>query len=110
MLDAVKSLMNKEFEKFGELMNKSHDSLRDDYEVTGFELDTMVEISRKQNGVLGSRMTGAGFGGCTVSLVRKDCIESFIDNVGAEYAEKTGLKPEFYLPEIVDGAGKVDSA
>ena len=106
VLDAVKSLMNKECEKFGELMNSSHDSLRDDYEVTGFELDTMVGISRKQNGVLGSRMTGAGFGGCTVSLVRKDCIENFIENVGAEYAEKTGLMPEFYLPEIVGGAGK----
>ncbi|NQT78657.1 MAG: galactokinase [Bacteroidetes bacterium] len=110
VLDAVKALMNNKFEEFGKLMNLSHDSLRDDYEVTGFELDTMVEISRKQQGVLGSRMTGAGFGGCTVSLVESDSIENFIKNVEAEYLDKTGLKPEFYLPEIVGGAGKVSSS
>ena len=110
VLEAVKSLMNSDFENFGDLMNKSHDSLRHDYEVTGFELDTMVEVSRKQNGVLGSRMTGAGFGGCTVSLVSKHSVDSFIENVSAEYFEKTGLKPEFYLPEIVSGAGRVPNS
>ena len=88
-------------------MNLSHDSLRNDYDVTGFELDTMVGISQKQKGVLGSRMTGAGFGGCTVSLVENDCIESFIEKVGAEYHDKTGLRAEFYLPEIVGGAKRV---
>jgi len=107
VLDAVKSLMNKELETFGALMNQSHDSLRDNYEVTGFELDTMVEISRKQKGVLGSRMTGAGFGGCTVSLVHKDEVDNFIEEVKKAYKNATGLNPEFYLPEIVDGAGRV---
>ena len=107
VLDAVKALMNKKFKEFGELMNLSHDSLRNDYDVTGFELDTMVGISQKQKGVLGSRMTGAGFGGCTVSLVENDCIESFIEKVGAEYYDKTGLMAEFYLPEIVGGAKRV---
>jgi len=107
VLDAVKALMNKKFEAFGELMNISHDSLRDDYEVTGFELDSMVEASRKQEGVLGSRMTGAGFGGCTVSLVQKDKVAGFIEKVKTEYSEKTTLIPEFYLPEIVSGARKI---
>jgi len=107
VLDAVKALMNKEFELFGELMNQSHDSLRDDYEVTGFELDTMVDISRKQDGVLGSRMTGAGFGGCTVSLLHKDEVDNFMRNVKEDYQKKTGLLPDFYLPGIVGGAGKV---
>lgn len=107
VLDAVKALMNKDYELFGELMNQSHDSLRDYYEVTGFELDTMVDISRKQKGVLGSRMTGAGFGGCTVSLVHKDEVDSFMRNVKEEYQKRTGLLPDFYLPGIVGGAGKV---
>jgi len=110
VLDAVKALMNKKFKEFGELMNLSHDSLRIDYDVTGFELDAMVGISQKQKGVLGSRMTGAGFGGWTVSLVENDSIESFIEKVGAEYYDKTGLGAEFYLPEIVGGAGRVPSA
>jgi galactokinase len=109
VLDAVKALMNRQFTTFGRLMNESHDSLRDDYEVTGIELDTMVEISRQQNGVIGSRMTGAGFGGCTVSLVPKDSIDDFIQEVGAAYHEKTGLKAEFYVPEIVGGARKISS-
>ena len=104
VLEAVKALMNKKFEYFGQLMNQSHDSLRNDYEVTGFELDSMVEISRQQKGVLGSRMTGAGFGGCTVSLVQDDEIESFVERVGKAYTKKTGLVPDFYLPEIVGGA------
>ena len=110
VLDAVKALMNNKFEEFGKLMNLSHDSLRIDYEVTGIELDTMVDISRKQQGVLGSRMTGAGFGGCTVSLLENNDVDSFIDNVQKEYFDKTGLMPEFYLPEIVGGAGKVPSS
>jgi len=107
VLDAVKALMNNQFEIFGDLMNRSHDSLRNDYEVTGFELDTMVEVSRQQDGVLGSRMTGAGFGGCTVSLVKENCIDNFMEKVGEAYTAKTGLKPEFYLPEIVSGARKL---
>jgi galactokinase len=110
VLDAVKALTNNKFEEFGKLMNLSHDSLRNDYEVTGFELDTMVDVSRKQKGVLGSRMTGAGFGGCTVSLLENSEVESFLVRVKEDYEEKTGLIPEFYLPEIVGGAGKVPGA
>ena len=107
-IDAVKELKNGNIEKFGELMNGSHDSLRDDYEVTGNELDTMVEEARKIEGVIGSRMTGGGFGGCTVSIVKDEAIDKFIDQVGKNYKERTGLKPEFYVAEISDGAHKID--
>jgi galactokinase len=105
--DAVRELKSGDLKKFGELMNGSHDSLRDDYEVTGIELDTLVEESRKISGVIGSRMTGAGFGGCTVSLVKEDAINRFIENVGRNYQAKTGLKADFYIADIGDGAGKL---
>jgi galactokinase len=105
--DAVKALKANELVIFGELMNGSHDSLRDDYEVTGFELDTMVEEGRKIEGVIGTRMTGGGFGGCTVSLVKEAAIDTFIDQVGKNYEEKTGLKPLFYVAEIGDGGKKL---
>ena len=88
-------------------MNGSHDSLRDDYEVTGPELDTMVEEARKIEGVIGSRMTGGGFGGCTVSLVKDEAIDHFIDQVGKNYEARTGLKPAFYVAEIGDGAKRL---
>jgi len=107
VLEAVSVLRNGNLQKFGELMNLSHDSLRDDYEVTGFELDTLVNESRKVKGVLGSRMTGAGFGGCTVSIVDKNEVGNFIKTVSASYTEKTGLIPDFYKPEIGSGAGKI---
>ena len=103
-LDAVKALKASDLELFGELMNASHDSLRDDYEVTGKELDTLVEEARKVEGVIGSRMTGAGFGGCTVSLVHKNSVDRFIKEVGSAYRAKTGLKPDFYMGEVGDGA------
>jgi galactokinase len=105
--EAVIQLKNNNLERFGILMNESHASLRDDYEVTGPELDTMVEEAYKIDGVIGSRMTGGGFGGCTVSLVKDDAVDTFIENVGKNYAEKTGLKPEFYVAEISDGAKKL---
>ena len=105
--DAVKELKAGNLVRFGELMNGSHDSLRDDYEVTGFELDTMVEEGRKIEGVIGTRMTGGGFGGCTVSLVKDEAVEAFIQQVGANYEEKTGLKPVFYVAEIGDGGKKI---
>lgn len=108
VLDAVKALMNKEFEKFGLLMDRSHESLRDNYEVTGFELDTIVDLARRQEGVLGARMTGAGFGGCAIALVRNDNIEGFIEKVGHAYAEKTGLTPAFYTPDISFGARRLN--
>ncbi|MEX0986952.1 MAG: galactokinase, partial [Bacteroidales bacterium] len=89
-LRAITALNNHDIAEFGKLMNESHDSLRDDYEVTGIELDTLVEEARKIPGTIGSRMTGAGFGGCTVSLVRQDAIEEFTDTVGRNYKERTG--------------------
>lgn len=104
---AVQELRDGNIEKFGELMNGSHDSLRDDYEVTGPELDTMVEEARLIEGVIGSRMTGGGFGGCTVSLVKDEAIDLFIDQVGTNYQARTGLKPAFYVAEIGDGAKRV---
>lgn len=107
-LKAAEALKNNEIELFGELMNESHISLRDDYEVTGIELDTLVELAWKQEGVIGSRMTGAGFGGCTVSLVKNDDIDNFIKNVGAAYKEKIGYEADFYVVNIGDGAGKLN--
>lgn len=100
---AVQALKNKDIVLFGKLMNESHISLRDDYEVTGEELDTLVETAWKVDGVLGSRMTGAGFGGCTVSIVKDEAIDSFIDIVGSTYKEKIGYEADFYVAEI--GAG-----
>ena len=84
-------------------MNQSHISLRDDYEVTGIELDTLVEESWKQEGVIGSRMTGAGFGGCTVSIVEETAVERFIAKVGGAYEKKIGYAADFYVVEIGDG-------
>ena len=106
--DAVKALKEGNLKLFGELMNASHVSLRDDYEVTGPELDTMAEEAWKIDGVIGSRMTGGGFGGCTVSLVKDEAIDEFIEKVGAAYEKKIGIKPDFYIAEIGDGAKKVD--
>jgi galactokinase len=105
--DAVTALKAGDLEKFGLLMNGSHDSLRDDYEVTGLELDTMVEEGRKIAGVIGTRMTGGGFGGCTVSLVKDEAVDTFITQVGANYEKRTGLKPLFYVAEIGDGGKKL---
>ncbi len=104
VLNAVSSLMKYDLLQFGALMNASHESLRDNYEVTGIELDTMVEEAWKINGVVGSRMTGAGFGGCTVSLVREEAADLFIEQVGRNYEARTGLKAEFYVAEVSDGA------
>jgi galactokinase len=108
VLKAIKALQSDDLVTFGRLMNESHDSLRDDYEVTGIELDTLVEEARKIEGVLGSRMTGAGFGGCTVSLVHNDSLEKFTSQVGSAYKSATGLKPDFYVAEIGDGARRLE--
>lgn len=107
VLKSIDALTAGDIVKFGELMNGSHDSLRDDYEVTGVELDTMVEEARKIKGVLGSRMTGGGFGGCTVSIVEADAVDTFIAEVGKNYEARTGLKPEFYVTEIGDGGCEI---
>ena len=106
--DAVAALKQGDIEQFGILMNQSHVSLRDDYEVTGPQLDALAEAAWKVEGVLGSRMTGGGFGGCTVSLVRDEAIPTFIEQVGKEYTDKTGLKADFYIAEIGDGAHRVE--
>jgi galactokinase len=106
-LGAIKALNKGDIESFGRLMNQSHDSLRDDYEVTGKELDTLVEEARKIEGTVGSRMTGAGFGGCTVSIVRDENVESFIREVDKGYNERTGLKADFYVAEIGDGSKEI---
>lgn len=100
---AVEALQNNDVKLFGELMNASHVSLRDDYEVTGIELDTLVEEAWKIEGVIGSRMTGAGFGGCTVSIVKDDAIDTFIQQVGRAYEHKIGYAADFYVVEIGDG-------
>ena len=100
---AVEALKANDVEQFGQLMNASHVSLRDDYEVTGVELDTLVEEAWKINGVIGSRMTGAGFGGCTVSIVKDEAIDTFIEQVGTAYEKKIGYAADFYVVEIGDG-------
>jgi len=107
-IKAVDALEKGDLQEFGRLMKESHISLRDDYEVTGKELDTLVEIAWKQKGVIGARMTGAGFGGCTVSIVKDDEIDNFIENVGKEYKEKIGYKADFYVVGIGDGARQID--
>lgn len=106
-IKAQKELMEGNLKEFGRLMNESHVSLRDNYEVTGIELDTMVEITWNQEGVIGSRMTGAGFGGCTISIVKKNAVDKFIANVGKEYKERVGLNADFYVVNISDGAKKL---
>lgn len=100
---AVQALKDNDIALFGKLMNESHISLQDDYEVTGEELDTLVEEAWKIDGVIGSRMTGAGFGGCTVSLVKDEAVEEFIEKVGAAYKERIGYAADFYAVEIGSG-------
>lgn len=102
-IKAVEALKKNQIEFFGTLMNNSHISLRDDYEVTGIELDTLVEEAWKVDGVIGSRMTGAGFGGCTVSIVKDRAIDNFIKQVGEAYEKKIGYKADFYVVEIGGG-------
>lgn len=100
---AVKALRENDITLFGRLMNESHVSLRDDYEVTGVELDTLVEAAWKVDGVIGSRMTGAGFGGCTVSIVKDEAVDAFIEQVGAAYKATIGYAADFYVVEIGSG-------
>ncbi|NLM51023.1 MAG: galactokinase [Clostridiaceae bacterium] len=107
VLRSVDALSNGDLIEFGKLMNASHDSLRDLYEVTGVELDTLVEEARKIDGVVGSRMTGAGFGGCTVNIVREDAIGDFIREVGLAYEKKIGYPASFYISEIGSGGGEI---
>ena len=102
-LNAEKALQKGDLNEFGHLMNASHVSLEYDYEVTGKELDTLVHTAWKQPGVLGARMTGAGFGGCAIALVAKNEVEAFKKNVADTYQEKIGYLPSFYIAETADG-------
>jgi galactokinase len=104
---SISALDDGELDVFGRLMDESHDSLRDDYEVSCKELDVLVEIARKQDGVYGARMTGGGFGGCTVNLVGASSVDTFVDNVSEKYFEKTGLRPDIYISVPSEGAHEV---
>jgi galactokinase len=106
-IKAVKALAEGNLKLFGELMIASHDSLRDDYEVTGIELDTLVAEALKQKGVIGARMTGAGFGGCAVAIVEADDVEAFVENVGNAYKSAIGYAADFYVVEIGDGPARI---
>ena len=106
-LKAVKALQDKDIKTFGKLMNDSHTSLRDDYEVTGKELDTLVELAWQQEGTIGARMTGAGFGGCTVSIVKRDKGQQFIDAVSKGYREAIGYDADFYVANVGDGTREI---
>ncbi len=104
---AVEALKNNDLKAFGELMNASHVSLRDDYEVSCDEIDVLAEEAWKVEGVIGSRITGGGFGGCTVSIVKDEAVEAFKEKVGAAYKERVGKKADFYVVEIGDGPSKL---
>ena len=103
VLDAFNAVKNGNLAELGELLNKSHESLKSDYEVTGVELDTLAFAAQKQEGCLGARMTGAGFGGCAIALVRKSQVEKFEENVQAEYTKVTGYEAGFFACETGDG-------
>lgn len=107
-LQARAALQAGNLDKFGRLMNASHVSLEHDYEVTGLELDTLVHTAWEQEGVLGARMTGAGFGGCAIALVGKDAVETFRENVGRKYQEVVGYAPSFYIAEVAGGSRVLD--
>ena len=104
-IKAVQALKDNDIETFGKLMNASHISLRDDYEVSCEEIDILVNLAWETEGVIGSRITGGGFGGCTVSIVKNDAVEGFISAIGSTYKEKVGHEAEFYVVDIGDGAG-----
>ena len=105
--EAVELLKANQLEEFGQLLNQSHISLRDDYEVTGAELDALVEAAWDQKGVLGARMTGAGMGGCAIALVNKEAVEEAINQIGQRYKDQIGYDASFYVAEIGDGAKKI---
>lgn len=103
-LKAKEALVAGDLEQFGRLVNASHVSLEHDYEVTGVELDTLAHTAWEQEGVLGARMTGAGFGGCGIAIVQKDKVAAFTENVGKIYEEKIGYAPAFYIAEVAGGS------
>jgi len=105
--NAVHALRNGDLQRFGQLMNQSHKSLKEDYEVTGFELDTIVNLAQSLEGVIGARMTGAGFGGCSVNIVKNETVDHFISFVGENYKKQTGLSADFYIASLGNGAGRI---
>ncbi len=107
VLEAVEALRKNDIKELGRLLVEANDSIRDLYEVTGRELDIMTAEAIKVEGVIGARMTGAGFGGCTVNIVPEDKVQLFIEQIGKNYKEKTGITPEFYVSEIGDGAREI---
>ena len=107
VLSAVDAAQKNDLETFGKLMDESHVSLRDDYAVSCAELDALVEIARAQPGCLGARLTGAGFGGCTVNLVRDDAVDAFVSHVTREYEERMRIVPQTYVCRAMDGASVV---
>ncbi|MEI7987877.1 MAG: galactokinase [Chloroflexota bacterium] len=103
-LEAFEAMNSGNSAKMGELMMESHVSMRDDFEISRRELDIMVEIALKQSGCFGARMTGGGFGGCAIALIRDDVIDSFTENVFNSYRTKTGLTPALYVCRATNGA------
>ena len=104
---SVEALKANNLKKLGQLLYASHNSLRDDYEVTGIELDTLVEVASKQEGCIGARMTGAGFGGCAIALVHKNCTQDFMKNVQSEYTKKIGYEGGFFECSSGDGVNEI---
>ena len=104
----MEALRTNDIEKFGKLINASHISLRDDYETSCEETDILAALAWEVPGVLGSRITGGGFGGCTVSIVKKESVDLFIQTLEKAYKEKTGIQAEFYVVDIGDGAHALD--
>lgn len=107
VLKSVNALQKGKLAAFGKLMSEAHESIRNLYEVTGLELDTLVEEALKIDGVMGARMTGAGFGGCTVSIVEGSKVSEFVEKVGRNYKEKTGIQADFYICEVGDGGREI---
>uniref|UniRef100_UPI004056AE71 galactokinase n=1 Tax=Agathobacter sp. TaxID=2021311 RepID=UPI004056AE71 len=106
-IKAVAALKAGKIKEFGQLMNASHTSLRDDYEVSCEEIDILVDLAWEMDGVIGSRITGGGFGGCTVSIVKNEAVDAFVETIGSKYEEKVGHKAEFYVVDIGEGAGRL---
>jgi galactokinase len=107
VLESIQVLKNGDLKKFGELLNQSHKSLKDDFEVTGKELDTIVNSSQKQESCIGARMTGAGFGGCAIALIKDNKIEKFKEDISEKYSNKIGYVPSFYICDIDDGVKRL---
>ena len=107
VLQAAEALRSGDLGLFGKLMAGSHTSLRDDFEVSCEELDVMVQLAEQDPGVYGARMTGGGFGGCTINLMQENHVESFRKNIAAEYERVTGRTPEIYVSSAADGAGRI---